>query len=276
MPNRTRKMRATIGSDADRIQNDRYALVRKSNDLIQNFRADMNTPQFKITMYLIAKAYTYEDTLEYVFDIKEFCKCCGLDDDSGGNYDNVRETIKKLRDKSIWYPVYGDPDVEVTLSIIKKAWIYKRSGKIKILLDEDIKPYILDLKKNWELNGVPFTQFPLLYTLPMRGKYSIRLYEILKSWEGAGNHYWKLEEFKNLLGSNYTRDQDFRRFLLEKAQHEINELSDINISFEFKKQRNTKYIYFIIKAKDISARLKVDQTIFDQLNGQMSFTDMGA
>jgi plasmid replication initiation protein len=262
------------------IRKNRMEIVRKSNDLIQRFRAEMNTPQFKITLYLISKAYTYENTLDYTFDIQDFCKCCGLDFDNGNNYIRLKRELKKLADKSQWVEVFGDPDVEVLVRLVSKYWIYKRSGKIKIRLDEDIKPYILQLRENWENNSTPYTQFALLYTLPMRSLYSIRLYELLKSWEHSSpayddGHWWSISDLQQLLNSNYDRYQDFRRKVIEIALREINEYSDITVSYEpIKEGRSYKYIQFYIKSKSEKQLIEIKQHNHDTLDGlQMSFDD---
>ena len=48
-----------LGTRAEnKVKNERMKVVRKSNKLIRQFKADMNSPQFKITLYLISKAYT--------------------------------------------------------------------------------------------------------------------------------------------------------------------------------------------------------------------------
>lgn len=261
--------------EENKLHNERYGMVRKSNELIQKFRADMNTPQFKLTMYLIAKAYTYEDTLDYTFDIKDFCRCCGIDDDNGNNYRRLKDEIKHLSDKSIWYNVYGDSDVEVLIRFINKVWIYKKSGKIKLRIDEDMKPYILRLKKSWEEQGIPYTQFSLLYTLPMKSRYSIRLYELLKSWETAGKHYWDIEELKQLLNCPEYANKNFKQKALDIAVKEINDLSDITVSCDLEREgRKFKYVHFTIKQKAVDARLEVDRAIFEQLNGQLSIDDL--
>lgn len=269
-------LKKSAASLDDRIHQTRYSLVRKSNELIQKYRADLNSPQFKITMYLIAKAYTYDESSEYTFDIQDFCRCCGLDDDNGGNYKRLKDEIKKLKDKSLWYEIYGNPDVEVTMSIINKAWIYKKSGKIKLRIDDDMKPYILKLKESWESKGIPYTQFALLYTLPMKSRYSIRLYELMKSWEKAKTHYWDIDELKELLNCPEYKNKNFKQKILVPATKEVNELTDITISYEFQKEgRAFKFVHFTIMPKEIDERLKVDESIFSQLNGQVGFEDLG-
>ena len=127
----------------------------------------------------------YYAYIEPFYNRKDFCQCCGLDDDNGNNYRRLKREIRKLSNKSEWVEVWGDPDTEVLVRLVSKAWFNARSGKVRIRLDEDIKPYILELRKNWEQKGELYTQFALLYTLPMKSLYSIRLYELLKSWANA-------------------------------------------------------------------------------------------
>lgn len=272
-----------LGSRAEnKVRSEREQIVRKSNELIRKFKAEMNTPQFKITLYLISKAYTLDNTLEYTFDIQDFCRCCGLDDTSGGNYKRLKREIRKLSNKSEWVEVWGDPDTEVLVRLVSKAWFNARSGKVRIRLDEDIKPYILELRKNWELKGELYTQFALLYTLPMKSLYSIRLYELLKSWADATlseteGHYWEIEHLQALLGSEYKRYQDFRRYVLETALREINKYSDISAQYEpIKEGRSYKYINFYIHKKTEQQLIKVRADNHHTLDDlQLSFDDYG-
>ena len=56
-------------------------------------------------------------------------------------------------DKSVWIKL--DEDEETLLRWIEKPYVNKKSGTIKIRLDEDMKPFLLQLKEN-------FTQYELL------------------------------------------------------------------------------------------------------------------
>jgi plasmid replication initiation protein len=270
-----------LGSRAEnKVRSDREQHVQKSNDLIRKFKVEMNTPQFKLTLYLISKAYTLDNDLEYTFDIKDFCRCCGLDEGNGNNYRRLKRELKTLSDKSQWVEVWDDPDTEVLVRMISKAWINPHSGKVRIRLDEDIKPYILELRKNWEQKGKLFTKFALLYTLPMKSLYSIRLYELLKSWADATlseseGHWWTIEQLQNLLGSDYERYQDFRRYVVETALKEINKYSDISVKYEpVKEGRSYKYINFYIRNKSERELISVKANNHHTLDGlNMIFDD---
>lgn len=107
-------MPSDLGSRAEnKVRSEREQIVQKSNELIRKFRAEMNTPQFKISLYLISKAYTLDNDLEYTFDIKDFCQCCGLDDDSGGNYKRLKREIVSL--------FFTSPEQEHTATYFKNS-----------------------------------------------------------------------------------------------------------------------------------------------------------
>ena len=77
--------------------------VVKANDLIQKSRFSLSLQQQKIVLYLISQIKPYdEDFKVYSFDIKEFCKVCGIDSDGGKTYAELKEQIKAIRDKSLF------------------------------------------------------------------------------------------------------------------------------------------------------------------------------
>ena len=155
--------------------------VTKGNDLIQQSRFNLSLVQQKILLYLIAQINPFDTEFrEYSFKIPEFCKTCGIDYDNGNNYRYLKAAIKEIADKSVW--VERD-NTEILLRWIEKAKIDKRSGTIAIRLDDDMRPYLLQLHER-------FTQYELIYTLRFKSKYSIRLYELIRSL-----HFHDLQPF---------------------------------------------------------------------------------
>lgn len=266
------------------VDNERRLMVKQSNQLIQKFRHDLsNRTQYRMTMYLIAHAYNFDDNLIYWFDIKDFCRCCGIDEDSGGNYRHLKDEMHKLRQKAVWFDVYGDHDVETMLAIVDHCWVYKKSGKIKVEIDYQMKPYILDLKRNWEENGIPYTQYLFLNTLPMKSLYSARLYELLLSWKKYADNNdgyipaYDIDELKQLIdATTYTRYQDLRRFVLETAKREINQYcNDINMDYTAEKDggRAYKYIVFRITNKTVPEKLAAEKGTLTELDGTIHTWD---
>lgn len=225
----------------------RNKTVRKANELIQKSRFDLSLQQQKIMLYLISQISPYDDDFKlYEFPIQEFCRVCGINV-SGKNYEDIKAAIKEIKDKSIW--VRLDNGKDATLSWIEKAYIDPGSGIIQIRLDNDMKPFLLQLKAN-------FTSYELIWTLRFRSKYAIRLYELIKSIHfhelEEYRRTYKLDELKALLGAETHKTyQHFRTRALVPAVDEINELSDKNVSFEaIKKGRAVDQISFVISSKN--------------------------
>lgn len=233
------------------LMHTRNHLVVKSNDLIQKARFSLSLQEQKVILYLISQIKPDdEDFIHRDFSISDFCKVCGIDYDNGKNYKNVKDTIKGLRDKSVWVTL--DSGVETTVSWINKAWIEENSGLIKMRLDDDMKPYLLQLRAR-------FTQYELFYTLAMRSQYSLRLYELLRSYEYKGTWTCELDELKRILSAeNYARYPDFKRYVLDIAMREIESFSDLDVSYQVIKvgRKYGKIEFTINLKKDISERMK--------------------
>lgn len=207
----------------------RHRLVVKANDLIQKSKFDLSLSQQKVVLYLISQIKPDDDDLKlYEFSIKEFCQICGITNDSGNNYAKLKEAIKEIADKSIWVTL--DNGKQTLLRWIEKPYINENSGTIQIKLDKDMKPYLLHLQNN-------FTCYELFWTLQFKRKYSMRLYELIKSIHFneafTFEKIYELEDFRRLMGAeNYVDWASFRKRALEPAIDEINGYSDKLISYE--------------------------------------------
>jgi len=135
---------------------------------------------------------------------------------------------------------------------------------MRVKLDDLLKPYLLGLKKN-------FTQFEFMYTLAMKSKYGIRLYEILRSYEFRHEIEFGVEELKAMLldAAKYVAFKDFRVNVIDVAVNEINNLSDINVEYEAVKWgRSYSRIKFTIYQKqDLDERFQTWKKINDIIGG---------
>lgn len=224
--------------------------VIKANNLIQKTRFNLSTVEQKTILYIISKIKPEtKEFEEYNFSIIEYCKICGIDYKNGGNYKYIKQKLKSLRDKSIWIEL--EDKTETTLSWIEKVFINKQNGTIRIKIDNMMKPYLLQLQNH-------FTQYELFYVLSMKSQYSIKIYELLKSYQYLNRKQFDIEELKKTLcAENYKRFPDFKSRVLDIAMKEINMFSDINILYEIKKE-GKKYakLEFIIKPKNAIDRFK--------------------
>ncbi len=255
----------------------RNKTVTKANELIQKSRFSLSLQQQKIVLYLISQISPYDEDFKlYEFSIQEFCKVCGINQSSGGNYQDLKGAIKEIADKSIWVTI---EDEETLFRWIEKPSINKKNGVIKIRLDNDMKPFLLQLKRN-------FTSYELLWTLHFKSKYTIRLYELVKSIHFHDLHPYEriymLDELKKMLGAEtYKTYQAFKERVLNRAVEEINKYSDQNLSYKaIKSGRSVSRIKFIVSAKDSLEAAKIRSDIekemgFDQLTLWDKLEDKG-
>ena len=229
---------------------DRQQYVVKANDLIRKTRYDLTTQQQKIILFCISKIKPNDlpDT-EYEINIDDLCKACNIDLDGGGYYYKaIKDDLKKLTER-LWVRM---PDKrEQTVSWISDAMIMPLSGKVYITFHKAMGPYLFDLKER-------YTQYHLEDVLVFKGKYAIRLYEILRSFttqKSIDNDiekeaYFSVSELRDILAvDNYPRWADFDRFVLKRAVDEINMCSDeIHVEYDTFKGtgRNITAVNFII------------------------------
>jgi plasmid replication initiation protein len=244
-----------------KIMENREQRIVKANALIQKTRFSLSLTEQKIVLYLISKIKPDDNELFlYEFKIKEFCEICGLHEHSGFHYSDLKKTIKELSDKSMWVTL---PDGrETLLRWVERPFIEPNNGTVQIKLDNLMMPHLLQLKER-------FTQYMLYYVLAMRSKYSVRLYELLKSYEYKKHCEFEIEDFKKLMDAeNYKQHIDLKRNVLDITMKEINEYSDINITYELIKtgRKFTSIRYNMQLKKGRDERMQTWQKIEQRLN----------
>lgn len=252
------------------IEKKREYFVVKGNELIQQNRFELSLQEQKTVAFICSMIKPVEIMdkingvpfqLEYEFNIRDYCKVCGIDYDAGKNYTDVKAVLKHLSDRSMWL---DDGNGEVLVRWLSKVRTNKRSGIAKIRLDEDLVPYLFDL-------GQRFTQYQLYNVLAMKSAFSVRIYELMKSYAFQKSKIFDINELIKLLGvenvKSYKEFAPFRQKVLEKSQEEINELTDLNISFEpITKGRKVIKIKFKIEQKNPYEQMLAGATANDRLN----------
>ena len=147
---------------------------------------------------------------------------------------------------------------------VKSRWIsqvtyLEGEGSIEIIFTPAVVNEIT------RIDGVEqfFTKYTLEQTAPLGSVYSVRLYELLIQWrEAKKTPLFNLDTFRGQLGlelEEYKRMSDFKRRVLDMAIKEINDKTDLNVSYEQEK-RGKEIIGFkfkvLEKKKFKSAKLK--------------------
>lgn len=227
------------------LTQERRWTVAKSNDIIRNSRYSLSVQQQKILLYMISKIRPMDTgNEEYTFDIQEFCSVAGLDTSNGFYYVSLKRQIKELRDSSVWVKVGKK---EILLSWLNTVEMDEGSGTIKIKFHETIQPYLFELKEK-------YVSYRLNEVLVMRSKYSLHLYELLKSFAygDAFHNYQEVEvnyepkQLQVLLDAEkYDRYYNFKQRVLLPAIQEINECSE-EIHVEMKEERAGRAIKSVL------------------------------
>lgn len=231
--------------------------VVKSNTLIQQSRHQFSVQQQKALLFLISQLKPDQKKFEWqIFDITEFCEVCGIEA-AGDNYKDVKNALQGLSDKSLWMTL--EDGTENLSRWLQNVQIQPKSGKVRVRFDEYMKPFLLELKAR-------FTAFDLRYTLAMRSKYSVRLYELLKSYSGMSEKgiEFDLQRFKKLVGAEYTLWYDLKRKVLDISVREINEVSDLFVKYEgIKKGRSFIGVRFFITHKtDWTSKMDTERELY--------------
>lgn len=237
--------------------------VVKANEIIQQARYDLTLKELKLLGYLISLVKPNDAAdKKYTMTIKEYCKVRGIDDGSGKNYTDIKKTLKALRDKSFW--IQNEDGTEILVGWLGGANLIKRTGKVNIWFDAELQKYIVGLRGN-------YTQYELLATLPMKSAYSIRLYELLKSY--SYNHrkvQIPIDELRERTGSKdmYDDFRNFRRRVLDTAVREINLYTDLEVSYStVKTVKTVTAIIFYLKKKTLNERLAAYDAADKELDG---------
>lgn len=248
--------------------------VRKANDLIQKSHFNLTAQQQKMILYLIAQIKpTDKEFQEYTFSLSEFANVCGIE--YAANITKLKENIKKVADKSMFLK-FGNE--ERLIRWLETVVINEKKNELRISFNEQLKPFLLELKKN-------YTEYSLLYPLYFKHKYSIRLYEWLKSIhydkENSFAYRCQLEDLYRIMGAEVYENR-YKMFLeraLKPACREINEVTDISVIIgEFRNYKGKPFaIEFEITPKTHRERLESERKLTDNLSicfGQYTYLDL--
>lgn len=259
------------------VEQERDYKVVKANDLIQRARYNLTVNEQKIICYVISKIKPDDkELMQYSISIDDFCELCGIE--KKYFYEEFKELFLNLDKKSFL--------VETDKEIFNFRWFsefkyVKGTGTVKVQLNSNLKEYLINLYGK-------YTTYELWAILSLRSKYSIRFYELFQSyfvrkWQKKVQKEVELEELKKLLmAENYTEYKNFRRRVLQPAINEINEYTDLSVSFTpIKKVRKVIAIQFNIVKKEYPNNYNAYMKTIDRLNkknnqvkGQMSLFDL--
>lgn len=225
-------------------------LVVKHNKLVEA-QGRMTALEQKFVLGVVSQITSEdEDFKEYEITINEMINIFGID--QSNVYRVVDETANNIMDRPI--SIREGKSVLHTRMFSSARYI-KGEGTVKFSFDPCLKPYLIQLSEQ-------FTKYELENVINISSSHAIRIYELLKQYQTIGNRVFYTEELRSCLGleNNYKAFKDFEKRVLKVAEKEINEHTDLTISYKkIKHGRRIAKIEFIIKKNYSEKELQQQQ-----------------
>ena len=152
-------------------------------------------------------------------------------------YTVLKDACKNLFERRFSYQKLSSKgNIENVLSRwVQRISYVESEALVRLRFSDDVIPLISQLEKH-------FTSYELEQVSNLTSIYSIRLYELLISWRSTGSLIIALEEFRKKLGiqhDEYPRMDNLKRKVLDIAISQINEHTDIIVSYKQHKAGRT-------------------------------------
>ncbi len=227
------------------------SLVVKDNALI-NASYNLELTEQRVIMLAIINAresgqgITADSKLE--IHASDYAKLFNVSADA--SYKALREAVNNLFNRQFSYTAEYKKTGKV--GIVRSRWVSRifyvdDLALLEITFAPDVVPLITRLEEH-------FTKYEAKQVAHLTSKYATRLYELLIAWREVGKvPQLELSEFRNRLGlvdSEYTAMSDFKKRVLEPSIKQINEHTDITVTYEqHKKGRIISGFSFKFKQK---------------------------
>ena len=223
--------------------------VYKSNALIEaSYR--LTPAEQRIMLACIAQVRRDQpitDEVLYSVSVADYASLVGTE--SHSVYKELADAALRLKRREVWLTERpnGDGNREETLITgwVQSIRYRKAEGRVELRFTKDMLPYLTQLTEQ-------FTRYALEDVAKMTSAHAIRLYELLCQWRDAGEREvtveWLREAFQ--LGGKYPALKDFKRWVIEPAVEQINELSPLWVKWDQRKTgRRVSHLTFTFGEK---------------------------
>ena len=214
-------------------------------------RYELTTREQKLVLYVISMIEPEDESFKlYKINVKHFANLSGLD--SNALYNELRDVALQIKSKPLVIQGHlepGDPNpTELITSWFADVVIQANGdGYFGVSISERLKPYLLQVKRE-------FFKYRLAYVLHLRSGYAIRLYQWAKRWQYSIKRRITIDELRVVMGTIELTPKgsikktllalykDFKKRALLPAVTEINEKTDISVSFVENKLKGSKTV----------------------------------
>lgn len=216
----------------------RKELVVKDNALIQACHSLNLVPQRLIVLAIIeARESGTMIKAGGILKIKasDYVKTFSVSTKSGAAYRALKSAANELFDATFkWQSKDENGKQEINVSrFVQRVTYVEEAAYVKIMFSQDIMPLITRLDKR-------YTEYDLIQISDLKSGYSLRIFEMFMQWVGNKTPpIINLEDFRERLGlldDKYATMGDFKKRVLDPSIEEINLKTNIEASYEQKKE----------------------------------------
>lgn len=233
-----------------------------SNEIIENCRYSLSSQGFVLLMGLSQSIdYTMEIWPEFEVEISGLFNFLKLKADNGKRYDTIRQAFENILEN----PLKIRRSAKSWGGIPWLSYDYDEniSTRVRVRFHPDVMPYLMAFKNTIGTRG--YTKILPEFYQKFQSKYATWLYPFFKKWQNTSDYKttivkkevaWVKE--KTFTEQEYSRINDWLRFVLNMAINEINENSDLYVLPIGKENNNIKsegkgktftHVYFLIDTK---------------------------
>jgi len=225
-------------------------LIVKDNRLVEaSYRLDLAEQRLVLLAIVQARKSGETITADQWLQVttQDYVEACGLSPATG--YNQLKAAAETLFQR--WVQMRGIDAATGKPGLIKTRWVsaclyVDQAALVRIQLAPLIIPYIMKLERE-------FTSYELKNVVQMTSTYAIRLYELLAQYKSIGSRSFKLADLRERLDAlekSYDRVNNFNAKVLAVAVDQINQHTDLVISFKPEKVGRTIVGYrFVIEKK---------------------------
>lgn len=211
--------------------------VVKANSLIEaSYRLTLD--EMRLLALTIGTMNPKSDQQVFEFSVSEFVNQFP-EVNADRAYTQIKSAIERISER--WVKTEDERHVTKFRWVSSQTY-FKKEGRFKIALTNEIMPYLTQLKGQ-------FTQYQLNHISGFSSVHAIRLYELFTQYKRLGDRYISVEDLKKWLQleDKYDRYNNLNQRVLTPALSEINEKSDLFVEYEpIKKGRKVTGIEFSI------------------------------
>jgi plasmid replication initiation protein len=236
------------------------AVVVQANSLVEA-RYRLSNLEQRLIFSLLSKIEADDDDLrEYDIPLKELSQLMGID--LADAYKELAKLTKQLMTRVLTIKSKAG-------NLLHIHWLCRaehKPGSVALSFVPDLKPYLLHLKSE-------FTICELETIAGFGGKYTIRIYMLLRQYASIGWREFELAELREILGiekKEYPQYKEFSRRVLAQAKKEMDAVDEYgrpksDLSFEVETIREgrkiTRLKFVIVRNKKKPANNSIGKAV---------------